>query len=127
LAGIKEELLKAHNNERAKKGVRPLGYNKKLDAAAQKHTEWMAINRNLDHNEGRHSVGDRVTDEDYQWSWVGENIAEGQGDTAEVMDSWMHSSGHRANILNGHYQEVGFGYAKDRNGTIYWTADFASN
>ena len=55
---------------------------------------------------------------------AGENIAMGQRTPQEVMNSWMNSSGHRANILNPSFTTLGVGIAKDANGTIYWTQMF---
>ena len=55
---------------------------------------------------------------------AGENIAMGQRTPQEVMNSWMNSSGHRANILNSSFTTLGVGIAKDANGTIYWTQMF---
>ena len=53
-----------------------------------------------------------------------ENIASGQRTAAEVMNSWMNSAGHRANILNATYNQLGVGAAKDSNGNLYWTQMF---
>ena len=52
---------------------------------------------------------------------AGENIANGQRTAAEVMNSWMNSSGHRANILNSAYNQIGVGVARDKNGNLFWT------
>ena len=53
----------------------------------------------------------------------GENIAYGQRTAAEVMDGWMNSSGHRANILNGNYTNIGVGFYES-NGVKYWVQLF---
>lgn len=55
---------------------------------------------------------------------AGENIAYGQPTAQAVMDAWMNSPGHRANILNSSYTQIGVGAVADNNGTIYWTQDF---
>ena len=55
---------------------------------------------------------------------AGENIAMGQRTPSEVMTDWMNSSGHRANILNSNFTELGVGIYKGANGTIYWTQMF---
>lgn len=52
---------------------------------------------------------------------AGENIAKGQRSAQEVVNAWMNSSGHRANILNKNYTHIGVGYVKDGN---YWTQMF---
>jgi hypothetical protein len=57
----------------------------------------------------------------YQWNTYGENIAWNQPTPEEVMQDWMNSSGHRANILNDNFTHVGFGYNDG-----YWTQTFAA-
>ena len=58
------------------------------------------------------------------YNTAGENIAMGQRTPSEVMTDWMNSSGHRANILNSNFTELGVGIYKGANGTIYWTQMF---
>ena len=55
---------------------------------------------------------------------VGENIAMGQRSSAEVINSWMNSSGHRANILNPGYTRIGVAAYTTPEGTIYWCQQF---
>jgi uncharacterized protein YkwD len=55
---------------------------------------------------------------------AGENIAMGQKTPQEVMTAWMNSEGHRKNILNSSFTEIGIGIAKDKNGRLYWTQMF---
>ena len=59
-----------------------------------------------------------------RFSAAGENIAYGQRTPEEVMKSWMNSPGHRSNILNATYNQIGVGVAKSSNGTFYWTQMF---
>jgi uncharacterized protein YkwD len=59
-----------------------------------------------------------------KFSAGGENIAYGQKTPQEVMNAWMNSPGHRANILSAVYNEMGVGVAKAANGTFYWTQQF---
>jgi uncharacterized YkwD family protein/spore coat assembly protein SafA len=59
-----------------------------------------------------------------KFSSAGENIAMGQQTPAAVVNSWMNSPGHRANILNPSYTQIGVGLAKNKNGTCYWTQMF---
>ena len=58
------------------------------------------------------------------YSYAGENIAKGQRSPQQVMNGWMNSSGHRANILSANFTEIGVGYTVDQNGTTYWTQMF---
>ena len=55
---------------------------------------------------------------------AGENIAWGQRTPEQVMQGWMNSSGHRANILNASYTAIGVGYYRNAAGTNYWTQLF---
>ena len=59
-----------------------------------------------------------------RFSAAGENIAYGQRTPQEVMNAWMNSAGHRANILNPSYTYIGVGVAKTSSGVIYWTQEF---
>ena len=55
---------------------------------------------------------------------AGENIAMGQTSPQQVMEGWMNSSGHRANILNTSYTKIGVGIARNSSGRYYWTQHF---
>ena len=57
------------------------------------------------------------------YSGAGENIAYGQRSPEAVMQAWMNSSGHRANILSNKYTKIGVGYTV-KNGVTYWTQMF---
>jgi uncharacterized protein YkwD len=67
---------------------------------------------------------DRLTAVAYRWQAFAENVAFGQRTAAEVVNGWMQSSGHRANIMNATYTEMGAGYARDPNGRSYWVQVF---
>ena len=69
--------------------------------------------------------GDRIARAGYRFSAWGENVAIGYPDAASVMDGWMNSPGHRANILSGNVTEIGIGLAYAADGTPYWTMDLA--
>lgn len=60
------------------------------------------------------------------WTTIGENIAFGYSTPAEVMVGWMNSPGHRANILNCAFKELGVGVARNSSGTLLWTQNFGS-
>lgn len=55
---------------------------------------------------------------------VGENIAYGYATPQAVMNAWMHSRGHRRNILNRKFRKIGLGLARTTDGTPYWVQDF---
>jgi len=118
------KVLELTNQERASAGCKALTMNATLSKAAQGHSEDMAENDYFDHTgqDGR-SPFDRMADAGYEFSAAAENIAMGQQTPAAVMDAWMNSEGHRENILNCTYTEMGLGYAVG-GGSPYWTQTF---
>ncbi len=121
------------NTERASAGCPPLQVNSKLVAAAQGHSEDMALNDFFSHTGSNgSSFIDRIEAQGYSWSTGGENIAAGYTTAASAVDGWMNSDGHRANILNCNFEETGVGYYYLANDTgsenwhYYWTQVFAS-
>ncbi|CRK62107.1 Allergen V5/Tpx-1 related [Alloactinosynnema sp. L-07] len=118
------EVLAIVNTERSKAGCGPLRWHDTLALAARKHSADMAANNYFDHNsqDGR-SPFDRIKAEGYT-KGGGENIAAGQATPKSVMESWMKSPGHRANILNCDFKELGVGMAKGGSYRIYWTQAF---
>ncbi|MEV4675526.1 MULTISPECIES: CAP domain-containing protein [Actinomadura] len=123
--GAAAQVISLVNKERAKNGCRALTSNGKLAVAAQGHSADMARRGFFDHtNPDGKSPGDRITAAGYRWSTYGENIAKGQPTPASVMTSWMNSPGHRANILNCSFREIGVGVVK--SGGPYWTQVFGA-
>jgi len=96
--------------------------------AAQIQAEQMARARHLAHilpKAAYPSAKDRLAAADYRWRTYGENVALGQSGAADVVRSWMHSRGHRTNILNAGFSEMGAGYATDTAGRPYYVQVFA--
>ncbi|MFJ8311865.1 MULTISPECIES: sigma-70 family RNA polymerase sigma factor [unclassified Streptomyces] len=125
-ASVAQDVLALVNSERSKAGCSALTSNPKLYSAALKHSEAMAAQNFFDHTDPSGAgPGERITAAGYQWSTYGENIARGQQDAAAVMDSWMHSPGHRANILNCAFKEIGVGVHYGSGGP-WWTQDFGT-
>jgi uncharacterized protein YkwD len=120
------QVLTIVNTERAKAGCKPLAYNAKLTTAARKHSADMAARNYFSHDtpDGV-AFATRITNEGYKWSGAAENIAKGQRTPADVMNAWMNSSGHRANILNCGLKDLGVGLAYQGK-TPIWTQDFGS-
>jgi uncharacterized protein YkwD len=113
------------NQERAKAGCKALTVNDKLTLAAQRHSQDQADHKTMSHDGSDGSdVGDRLDRVGYAWRSYGENVAWNQQSAAAVMDAWMNSPGHRANILNCSFTEIGVGVARS-NGP-YWTQDFGT-
>ncbi|MFF8276003.1 sigma-70 family RNA polymerase sigma factor [Streptomyces lateritius] len=120
-----QQVIGLVNSERAQAGCGALTENALLTEAAQGHSEDMAARDFFDHTDpdGK-GPGERVTATGYAWSTYGENIAMGQRTAAQVMESWMNSPGHRANILNCSFKEIGIGLHHD--GGPYWTQVFGA-
>ncbi|WNO70704.1 sigma-70 family RNA polymerase sigma factor [Streptomyces sp. AM8-1-1] len=120
-------VLSLVNKERAAAGCGPLSGNGRLDTAARRHSEDMAAKNYFSHTsqDGR-SPGDRITAAGYQWRTYGENIARGQQSAASVMESWMNSPGHRANILNCAFTNMGLGLHEGPGGP-WWTQVFGAS
>lgn len=126
-ADFGSEVIDLVNVERDAAGLPPLSYDASLADAARDHSEDMGLQDYFSHTslDGR-SAGDRIEDAGYAWNAYGENIAAGQPTPEDVIDSWMSSSGHRANILNPNFCDIGVGYAYVADSTYrhYWTQDF---
>lgn len=120
-----QEVLNLVNQERAKVGAKPLTLNKELSNVATTKSQDM-INKNyFDHTSPTYgSPFDMMKQFGISYRTAGENIAMGQRTPAEVMNSWMNSEGHRKNILNPNFTELGVGIAKASNGQLYWTQMF---
>lgn len=128
-----EQVLQLTNNQRSIAGLQPLKLNPQLSAAAYKHSQDMALNDFFSHvSSTGATVFDRVTAAGYTYSSVGENIAAGQATPQSVVQAWMDSPPHRANILNSTLQEIGIGFYHLANdpGNVsfhyYWTQDFGT-
>ena len=112
------------NRERAANGLSPLKYSDKLSEAALVRAEEIQTVFSHTRPNGTRCFT-AVTEAGINYSSVGENIAYGQRTPEEVMNSWMNSSGHRANIL-GSYEYIGIGVTY-KNGTYYWSQFFATS
>jgi hypothetical protein len=122
-----KEVVDLVNQERSLQGLHALNQDSRLDSAARGHSVDMAQNNYFDHysRDGR-SPWDRIADAGYSCGRCGENIAVGYSTPEAVMSGWMSSSGHRANILNSTYCDIGVGYAYGSASSYkhYWTQDF---
>ncbi|MFC9289550.1 CAP domain-containing protein [Streptomyces sp. NPDC057052] len=112
------------NSERAKAGCSPVTLNAKLSQAAQAHSADMASHNTMSHTGSDGSdPGQRITRAGYLWSTYGENVAYGYSTPEQVMAGWMASAGHKRNILDCGFKEIGVGLAQPGD---YWTQDFGT-
>lgn len=119
------EVVRLANVEREAAGCAALSIDDKLMTAAQRHSQDQADNKKMTHTGSNgSSLGDRVKAVGYQFGTAGENVAWNQQSPAAVMKAWMNSPGHKANILNCSFTEIGVGIASS-NGP-YWTQVFAA-
>jgi uncharacterized protein YkwD len=128
-ASYEARVIDLINAERTNVGLPALSTQDQLGSAAQLHSVDMACNNYFSHTglDGLNS-GERAQRQGYGSSYVGENIAAGYSSPESVVQGWMNSPGHKANILGTTYTEIGVGYAfgEDSDYGAYWTADFAS-
>ncbi|MFE1947163.1 CAP domain-containing protein [Streptomyces massasporeus] len=124
--GTEAQVLALVNKERAAAGCSPVTANDRLTQAADDYSDVMASSGVMSHTGPDGStMTTRVEAAGYQWSTLGENIARGQADAASVMKSWMNSPGHRANILNCSFKELGVG-VHFGDGGPWWTQNFGA-
>lgn len=126
-AGPVPEVVVATNAERANHGLRPLTVDARLTRAAQAHSDDMVRRAFFAHESPDGSqVWDRARAAGYSYSTIAENIAAGQRTAADVVHGWMHSPGHRANILKPELTQIGVGRALGSEFGIYWTQVFGT-
>ena len=107
----------------------PLKLVEELSRAALEHSQDMAVHGELRHQgEDGSTPADRVAAQGYKWRTVGENVAVGPVAAREVVDGWLASPGHCANIMNAMFTEMGAAYALSEKTEIrvYWTQVFAA-
>lgn len=107
----------------------PLSWNAVLGGAAEAHSRDMANNNYFDHKDrAGQTPGDRAELAGYSAREIGENIAAGQAAAPRVLDGWLASPGHCANLMNPRFREMGAAYAVDpkSDAGIYWTAMFGA-
>lgn len=122
-----EEVLRLVNIEREKVGANPLTLNSDLVKVAQVKSDDMVQKKYFSHQSPTYgSPFDMMNQFGITYRSAGENIAAGQISPEAVVDSWMHSDGHRKNILSTEYDELGVGYSKgaDTEYGVYWVQIF---
>jgi uncharacterized protein YkwD len=107
----------------------PLTQAAALERAALAHAQDMAARNYIGHNGSDRSMpADRATRAGYAWVSIAENVAAGQTTAAEVVNTWLASPGHCANLMNPRYSDMGVAYAvnPDSEKVIYWAQVFAA-
>ena len=111
------------NEERAKAGLKPVTLQKNISAAAQVRAQETEVSFSHTRPDGT-KFTTALAQAGVTYRGAGENIAWGQRTPEQVMNGWMNSAGHRANILNEKFTSIGVGYYQNAAGTNYWTQLF---
>jgi len=119
------EIINLVNQQRTNAGLKPLSEYSALTSVAMLKAEDLAINNYFDHISPTYgSPGNMIKNKGINYSSAGENIAKGQTSAQQVMNDWMNSPGHRANILNNKYTQIGVGIARNVQGQYVWVQMF---
>lgn len=122
VSSFEREVVRLVNEERVKNGLKPLRENWELSRVARYKSQDMVDNRYFSHTSPVYGTPFRmIRSFGLSYRTAGENIAYGQRTPQAVVNAWMNSSGHRANILNPSYTQIGVGYVANGN---YWTQMF---
>lgn len=125
MQAVEQEVVRLVNIERKKAGLKPLIGDSQISSVARKKSQDMCDNNYFDHQSPTYgSPFDMLKKFGISYHTAGENIAAGQTTAAKVMDSWMNSPGHRANILNPNFTRIGVGFVKGGSYATYWTQQF---
>ncbi len=118
-----EQVVKLVNEERAKAGLPALTMNADITTAANVRAK--EIRQQFSHTRpDGSSFSTALKEQGVSFRGSGENIAWGQKTPEQVMNGWMNSDGHRANILNKNFKNIGVGYYQDENGVNHWVQLF---
>lgn len=122
LADFEQEVVRLVNEARAENGLPALTASGELSRVARIKSQDMVDNGYFSHNSPTYGTPfEMLTSFGVSYRTAGENIAYGQRSPQEVVTTWMNSPGHRANILNAGFTQIGVGYVSSGN---YWTQLF---
>ena len=122
ITSYEQQVIDLVNEQRAKNGLKALTANWELSRVARYKSQDMHDKKYFSHTSPTYgSPFDMMKSFGISYRTAGENIAQGYKTPSAVMSGWMNSSGHRANILNASYTQIGVGYVADGN---YWTQMF---
>lgn len=124
VSSVIQQVVDLTNAERAKEGLAPLKIDSALTKSAQLKSQDMKDNNYFSHTSPTYgSPFDQMKSLGINYKSAAENIAMGQRSAEEVVQGWMNSAGHRANIMNGSYTHIGVGLS---DSGYYWTQQFIS-
>lgn len=122
VAAYESEVIRLVNHQRAQHGLKPLTANWELSRVARYKSRDMVDNRYFSHTSPTYGTPfQMIRSFGLSFRTAGENIAYGQRTPQAVVNTWMNSSGHRANILSASYTQIGVGYVAEGH---YWTQMF---
>ncbi|MEK4485565.1 CAP domain-containing protein [Psychrobacillus sp. FSL H8-0484] len=122
VSSVIQQVVDLTNQERAKAGLKPLQLDTKLTQSAQAKSQDMKNKNYFSHTSPTYgSPFDQMKAFGVTYSSAAENIAMGQRSATEVMNAWMTSPGHKANIMNPSYTHIGVGLS---DSGYYWTQQF---
>ena len=122
VSSYESEVIRLVNEIRQQNGLRPLAANWELSRVARYKSQDMRDNGYFSHNSPTYGTPFQMLSAfGLSYRTAGENIAKGYASPQAVVKGWMNSSGHRANILNASYTQIGVGYVSGGN---YWTQLF---
>lgn len=122
ISEIEQQVIELTNAERRNNGLADLQADTALSNVAREKSNDMQTNNYFSHTSPTYgSPFDMIRDFDVSYNSAGENIAQGQRSAEEVVQAWMDSEGHRANIMNGDFTHIGVGYIEEGH---YWTQMF---
>ena len=122
VTSYEQEVIRLVNEIRAQNGLGKLTYNWELGRVARYKSQDMHDNRYFSHTSPVYGTPfQMIKSFGITYRSAGENIARGQTSPQAVVNAWMNSSGHRANILNASFTQIGVGYVADGH---YWTQMF---
>ena len=122
LTSYVNEVIRLTNLKRTQNGLKALTANWELNRVAQYKAQDMRNKNYFSHTSPTYgSPFDMIKAFGISYRSAGENIAKGQSTPAQVVEAWWNSSGHRANILNSSYTQIGVGYVADGK---YWVQMF---
>ena len=119
---FEEQVIDLTNQQRRANGLKDLKANWELSRIARIKSQEMCDRKYFSHTSPTYgSPFDMIKSFGISYKTAGENIAMGQRTPKDVVNAWMNSAGHRANILNASFKEIGVGYVSSGN---YWTQMF---